>query len=249
MEPNDCSPEVVQCLRRTTQGVVDLQQSLDFVRNTKFHRSLVCQKDVRIDRGRPWQRILGLHIASRAKPKSRRPDLGSAAVEQFGTPDVDIATRDPALKTTLAFLASRWPQAASFGEVAEKVGHERGWDSMNETDERQRLAKNVFDLYFSSPFLDLYVDPPCFTLAVDAHPTVGRLAREQASRGPWVTNQLHQSVELTPFEQRLITRLDGAHSIDDLQRAFADEIAASGIPLARHLKKMARQALLVSDAV
>ena len=190
------------------------------------------------------------HIASRARNQSLDAlDLESTAVEQFGARDIDISTGDPALKASLAFLASRWPQAVSFDELAEKVGHGAEGTRRMKMTQRQRLAKNVLDLYSSSPFLDIYFDRPCFTLAVDAYPTAGRLAQRQAKNAPWVTNQLHQSVQLTALEQRLITHLDGAHSIDDLQRVFADEIATSELPLARQLKKLVRDALLVPGAV
>ena len=58
--------------------------------------------------------------------------------------------------------------------------------------------------------VEVYTQPPRFTLEVGERPVASALARPQARSGRWVTNLRHESVLLDEVGQRLLWHLDGS---------------------------------------
>jgi Predicted methyltransferase regulatory domain len=111
-------PEVRAAVRGLSADLIVQQQYLDFLSNTRFRCSLLCHCDVELDRSIPPERMPAFRVVGRAAPRASRPDIGSAAVEEFRTPaGAGMATNNPVFKAALACLSERAPESLSFEEL------------------------------------------------------------------------------------------------------------------------------------
>src|SRR5262249_33158301 len=110
--------EVREAIRGLSPDLIVQQQYLDFLLNNRFRCSLLCHGDIELDRSIPPERMTAFRVVGLAAPRAARPDVGSAAVEEFRTPEgAGMATNHPVFKAALASLAERAPEALCFDEL------------------------------------------------------------------------------------------------------------------------------------
>lgn len=243
--PCACPPAALSVLGSLPTELVARQQTLDFLRNTRFRKSLICRGDVSVDRQPVPQRMRGLYVASAARPASQRIEIDSSAEEEFSTPEARVLTRDPFVKAILAHLALEWPRAVSLKELAGQVRRCPSLRSANTWELRDRLAAQLLHLGFSTPFLEFFVEPPPVADRVGHCPQASPLARRQAQSARRVSNLRHETVCIDAFQQQLLPYLDGEHRCEAIESALREELCRTGVSLAIHLQRLRSMALLL----
>ncbi len=77
-------PEVTVALRAIAgNDMVVKEQYMDFLKCRRFRQTLLCHRNVPLDRELKVERLRGLYAASPARPSSREPNLAAGAVEEF----------------------------------------------------------------------------------------------------------------------------------------------------------------------
>jgi methyltransferase-like protein len=85
---------------------IEARQYGDFLACRKFRESLLCRKDIRLDRSLSLDRFLALAAASRVQPAGPQADGAQKFELSQGR---SLTTNHPLVKDVLCFLASRWP--------------------------------------------------------------------------------------------------------------------------------------------
>ena len=196
---------------------IEREQQLDFLRCRRFRETLLCRRDIVLDRNPSAARM---HEFLFAAPARRLP---GGAIE--GLNGIRIAPGHEELEAIVSALGDSYPLPLPFEDLVPYAG---GADD---------LTAILFAL-IRSGFASFHVhDFPCEE-TVTERPRASRLARQQAERSSVVCNACHTSVQLSEADLRLLRRLDGTRDHDALTHD------AGGASQAESLAWLARMGLL-----
>ncbi len=180
----------------------------DFVNARKFRSSLLCHKEVPVDRTIRPERLAGLLASSPAQPEPEQSD----GTQKFQLGDErSLSTNHPVAKRILTHLAGLWP----------------GWMPVAELPLSQLDAEAAADLLlrlYEARALDLRLHPPRLVPNVSERPVASPLARLQIASGlETATNQRHVSVILRDaLSRQFLLLLDGSRDRAALLRDLTD---------------------------
>lgn len=251
--PSTVPPQVRDVLQRMPVDLIHREQYLDFLRGRTFRRTLLCQKEAVVRRPPAADVVKGLCMTAHAQPSSAVPELFSNAPEEFRRTDGrTVKSNDPLVKTALTVLAEEWPAPVAFAELWDAVEQRlsQGPAAAREALDRgpKPVAEAMLGCYMGH-MLEMYVDPPRFTLAPGPRPTASPLARLQAAAGDaLITNLRHASVEVNPFDRAVLSGLDGSRDQAALESRVADMAARDELTIqadGRPLKDAAQVAEII----
>ena len=224
----DNFPEPIQAmLQSVSRDIVEMEQYMDFVRNRMFRQTLLCRKEVALDRVPKPQQLLRLEVASSSKPETE-VNLQADERTTFRRGSSVLTTSDPVVKAAMQQLREVWPMSIPFLELAaiarSRIG---GRMSVMQTDAMSpatlHLAGTMLRCYGTSQ-IDLRTTRPGFTLQISERPLASPLARTQAEAGLPVTDRQHGSPPLDDFQRQLLVLLDGTRSRTDLLEALTQKV-------------------------
>jgi methyltransferase-like protein len=204
---------------------------MDFVRNRMFRQTLLCHQQVALDRSVPATRVLGLYVASPAKPEAPVGDVRSNAKVVFRGKASVTTTTDPMMKAAFLHLGDVWPQAVSFSELLavarSKLSPEPVVvDTAHATVDARRLAEPLIRCYATTQ-VEFSVQPSPFAATVSERPRTSRYIRSLAETSNTVTDLRHCSVKLSDLQRHLLRFLDGDTDRNGLLEKVADLVAAN----------------------
>jgi methyltransferase-like protein/SAM-dependent methyltransferase len=269
MSVQNFSPQIETVLRSFAGDIIETEQYMDFVRNRMFRQTLLVHQDVSLDRSLPPERILGMYVASSAKPEGL-VDVRSSAQAVFRGPHAVTTTTEPLVKAAMLHLSEIWPQHVPFSELLSIARSRLSTDPVvvdaaHVTSDARRLAEPLLRCYATAQ-VELSVAPSGFSLIVPESPLASRLARQQAETSNHVTNLRHESITLSDLQRHVLRYLDGEHDRARLLEQMADLVRAGSLvvreeghrvedpqrvkailekPLQAALSQLARNALLV----
>lgn len=223
--------EVSETLGRISKDIVRNEQYMDFVRNRTFRQTLLCHKDVQLNRNLTPDSIMNLYVASGAKPENDTFDPNLNKPEKFTAPTGHAFTTAYApVRAAFHHLYKIWPQCIHFDELLSQARSMLGSVQIQDADafnrEKQTLAGDMLTCYtiglstFRSQKLP-------FIQELKEYPKVNELVRHQANGQGVVTNLLHEAVPIDAFAGRLLSLADGTRD----KKAILDglvELAKSG---------------------
>jgi methyltransferase-like protein len=251
MIPTHLPTEATQILNRLAGDAVHLQQYLDFLRNTRFRQSLLCRKELTLDRVRRPERLFGFLISSQAQASSVATDLRPGVNEIFRTPSGSLTSATPLIKAAMTHLAMVAPRALPFMDLLESSRGRllaAGFEEPNEIEaDRNSLAGTLLEGYLTTTLVDLHTWQPSFATAPSQRPLASALARLQATGSTTVTNVLHRRVGLHKMHQHLIRYLDGTRDCQALSEALVAEVRAGTLTAQRAGQPIEDEQLLRSS--
>ncbi len=194
MQPVAFSSEAGEALRRITDDLVQTEQFMDILRNRRFRQTLLCRKEIALERNLAPQSVMGFEIASAARP------LPTGA---FQLPNgVTFTSTDPLIKAAFGHLSEIWPQSVSFDGLVKAAGISNP--------DVQTLAAQILEGY-ARGLVVLRSQKAPFVTTVSERPIASALARHQAKTGEPVINQLQESGLMDDFDRHMLQLLDGAN--------------------------------------
>lgn len=243
------APGVAKTLRLLAPDVVQTEQYLDFLRNRRFRQTLLCHRDVALDRAPAPECLQDLYVASTFRPVSAEPDLRAGAVEEFRSArGLPVTSSDPLVKAALLHLADAWPAAVPFRDLPAaalaRLGRDAAPSPAADADHARLLLASL--LKCAAPdVVEFRVTPSRLVVDVSKRPRANALARFQAAAGATVASLRHQVVTLDALERRVLPHLDGRHDLSQLRHALAaSDPELSAAALQQCLRKLARHGLL-----
>lgn len=197
MFPDKLGGDAAERIGKLARGLVETEQYLDYVQVRFFRRSIICHRDLRLDRALDGGRLRGRWVASR---------LELLSDDTFKSPEgMVIDSHDPLVKAALKVLTQH-PQGLAFDTLAHYaalvIGEEPG------PAQREALGGPLLEL-FSTGALKLGTWPRPWTPTPDDRPVAPGFARHQATQGPVCTTLTHRAVGLDALDRALVARMDG----------------------------------------
>ncbi len=232
--PDDVATKVTQLASRTMEDgssevdVIQLEQYMDFVRNRFFRQTLLCHADQPLIRNASSDVVNNLYASTPAKPEEAISEIDDGARVVFRRPGSTLATTDALLKSAMIEMANRWPASISFNELL-SLARARVRDSAMVVDramlerESKRLSAPLLHC-FATGHIDLSVDAPVFATKISEKPLASKMSRVQAETRESVTNLAHATIKLNDMQRRILKRLDGATTHDELVHKLYQDV-------------------------
>ena len=226
---HDLPAKVMATLEQITPNLVQREQYMDFVRNRTFRQTLLCHKEVALDRSLSYERLAGLYVGSPAKPVMAEAGAPTTDPQEFRLPNgAGLPVRQPITKAAMLHLSEIWPKAISFEDL-QAAAQARLTPGVQPDDvatnrDARTLGASLLSMY-ALGFVELSArDLPTSPVAGD-RPLASPLVRLQAQRGHVVTNRRQRSVPVDEFERRVLEYLDGNHDRAQLMEILSGLIA------------------------
>jgi methyltransferase-like protein/2-polyprenyl-3-methyl-5-hydroxy-6-metoxy-1,4-benzoquinol methylase len=229
MVASNFPPEIANVLNMLSHDLIHLEQYMDFIRNRMFRQTLLCHKNLNPNYNLRADQLTPFHVASAAKPANPKPDLNSANVEKFETPDgVTLNSSDPLVKSAMVCLSEIWPQTIPFKTLVKQARERLENKDAKAAEKDVEILGQAFLTFYvsgSTSLLELHLEPPRFCPKVSERPEASPLARLQAPTSNRVTNLRHESVYLGDIERQILKNLDGSHDRAALIRVLTELVA------------------------
>lgn len=224
----DNFPERVRAMLQSASGnIIETEQYMDFLRNRMFRQTLLCRKEIELDRSLKPNRLIGMQVSSNARPEGPI-NLRSEERTLFKRGGSTLTTTEPEVKAAFLHLRDAWPQSVPFLELAAIARSQTGnqmvalhTDSLGPA--TQQMANTLLRC-FHTGMVDLHANSPRFTLQVSDRPQASVLARTQAEKGSHVTDRKHGGVQLDDFQRQLLILLDGTLDHSQLRTRMAQRV-------------------------
>ena len=223
MHTGGLTPQAKEVLDKISDDIVLREQYLDFMRGRAFRKTLLCHKDVQLDRSGKSVAVRSYYVSSQARPNSPAPDFSPGAEETFRSGSgVELITANPLARALLWYLIESQPQRIAceklLTEVESRARQGLGFVPKPDEDFASDLADFVWQTY-SAGLLDLHVYVPPFTTKVSERPVASPLARLEARDRDVITTLHHRSLRLDDALQRgLVMLTDGTRDHDALRK-------------------------------
>jgi len=236
MHAGDLTPEAKEVLDQISDDIVLREQYLDFMRGRAFRKTLLCHKDVPLERSGKSVSVRSYFVSSQAQPKSPAPNFSASAEETFrGGNGVELTTANPLGRALLWHLIESQPQRWTFEkllpEVELRARQRLGFLPKPDQDLVSDLADFVWQVY-SAGLLDLHIYVPPFTTKVSEKPVASPLARLEAHEGDVISTLHHRSLHLRDALQRgLVMLMDGTRDRDALRKDLLQLFVSGALTL------------------
>lgn len=216
MEPPK-KPEAAEALDRLAQGdVIKYQQYLDFLVFRGFRRTLLCHREIPLERDRFLERVQTLLVASPLSKSSVEPDGGVVFTKRRGP--ASVTTNNPIVSLALERLETDWPRAMHFRKLAQEIVAKVPPRLQEEAP--MALAQALLKLA-ANKLVDLRTYQAPVAESVGERPMATSLARLQAGQATPITTLLHTQVDISDAQsRRLLQLLDGTRTLPALVSAM-----------------------------
>jgi methyltransferase-like protein len=211
---------IANTLRGLSTDIVQMEQFMDFLRNRMFRQTLLCHKNIQVQRHLKPEHLKGKYISANLAPVRRPVDVTSNSIEEFRAPNgVSISTPDRITKAALLHLADVWPHMVIFETllaVARKTfAAGPVHDAARLAEDAEILASDLLKCIVAGA-AEISVRRIASIATPDGAPMTTRVARQQAAAGSVATNTRHQLVQLIDLDRHLLRHLDGERNNDQL---------------------------------
>lgn len=210
---DDLPPAVSDRLRELAGDRIELEQYIDFLRDRRFRRTLLCHQGLALDRTMVPRRMKSLWAATEVTLTSSSPDLAPGVSVSFrNAAGAAFSSTHAIAKAALVHLAAAWPRAVLFDDLLRGIRERRTAVDITEDAKDVEVLADILHTLFFAGVVRLHRAPPECAAAPGDRPRITPLARLQAAAGELITNQLCRTLEIEDEDtRRLIIHLDGRH--------------------------------------
>jgi methyltransferase-like protein len=239
---------------------MDRDQYHDFVDGHGFRRTLLCHREISLDRKVDATAMRRFHFASSLVPVSAQFKLDEPGIVEFKLPNGNaLATDHLFSKAAVVYLQRRWPAAIGFAEIVEGASRlaatVAGARQEPSQDDIATLSAALYRAVHSG-LMDIHLYPPRLTTEISERPLATAIARRQAAVKSPVTNLRQHTVAFdNEIARHFLMLVDGTRNIDQLTADLADRLEQVGLAskdkvvtradVEHHLRVLARLALIV----
>ena len=236
-------PEHIQGMLQTVSGdTVELEQYMDFLRNRAFRQTLLCHKDIQVERTPSPRSLLKLRVASSGQADGTSLELHSRDQTVFRRRNATLRTVDPVVRAAMLHLRQSWPASVPFNELSSiarsmAAGHPVAVEADLMSAPSEQLASTLLRC-FSTSMVDLHTTGRPFVNEVTERPVASILARAQSQHTSQVTNLLHEKVSLDDFQCQVLRACDGTRNREELIQTICDNAVRGDLVIFNAGKKL-----------
>ncbi|MDA1073495.1 MAG: class I SAM-dependent methyltransferase [Proteobacteria bacterium] len=205
--------------------IVQTEQYIDFIRNRRFRRTLLCREDAPIERNLTPDDLTPFYISTKLEMPGtlKQAQLDDDSVQSFSIDDIDLNTDQPISKHAMYTLIQARGRPISFTALASDLAEKTG-GSVSQTTTHLLYQLNLARLLLAG-LIDIHSGGSDEPEQRSARPRASALVRHQARVSNQVTSLRHLPVKLIDMDRVLLTHLDGSRSEVDLAKLISDQIA------------------------
>lgn len=209
--------EVLEVLQEVSEDVIAYEQYLDFIKGRRFRQSLLCRRELEINRQPDLETLRSIRFASPIRPESAKPELSTLKHEKFlGQKNENAEINHPLTKAALVYLGKIWTRTATFEELvsASRALLNRESETEFELTEQEEkvLIDNLFKI-FCSGLIRFHLHEPNYTTEISEKPLASPVARWQAQNSESISTLLCTSMEMQDkISRELLRLLDGTRN-------------------------------------
>lgn len=197
--------------------IVQIEQYMDFIRNRRFRSTLLCHKNMRIDRSVKSSVIESFYLSSKLQSESPISDaqLDDGAESIFTFDKFKVGYVDRLSKLIHLVLIEQHERPIDLDTLCHEVKL-----LVPEVDDE--LIKNhvlnklnIVRLVFSGA-LTLHLSAGNYRMDITDKPQTTKLARLRSKTELSITNCRHQEIKVSPFERAILVNLDGQNALEDI---------------------------------
>lgn len=231
-QPNNVPDEAAKRFSEISRSTIEYEQYSDFVKCRQFRQTLLCRKEVNLDRENDPLKIKNFYISSLFKADSPNIDLAPDSIKQFiNDKNTRIDVSHNLTKVALTLLNNRGWHLLKFEELIEQSCEfleSLGVFFNNLEAEVKTTAYTLFQLY--SPYkIEFHTAKSNALDFVSEKPLADKFARWHSSRETFVVNFYGFKLDLpNGFLQLLLPMLDGSKTREELLAELTEIIRVDG---------------------
>jgi SAM-dependent methyltransferase len=216
---------------RQQHGEIGSEQYLDFLNGQSFRRTLLCRREVVLDRAVSGEQVEAFLVASSAQPGAPDAEITSDHAVRFTTIHGVVATSHrPVVKVALATLAQCYPRGIPFPQLCQGVA-ERLERALTGDEVASLRGELLGRFMMEKEVVEFRINQPALAHQVGPRPLASPVARYQAERGWPIVTLTHKMAPLPdPSMSTVLRQLDGEHTWDQLADSLARANASQAIP-------------------
>lgn len=217
--------------------IIEREQYLDFLTRRTFRQTLLCHKEVELNRNDLSSRLAGLRVSSGQLAGRTAEELRGGQPLVFQGPNgVQLTISDALVKTAFIQMGQAWPDSIAINDLQASVRRELAGgqvviQSQAAFQQDSLTLTHSLAQAFVFGLVELQTSESPFANEVSEQPIACPLARYQASNEGRVTNRRHSSVTLDPINSYLLTQLDGTQNKDQLLQRLVQYVIDHKIAL------------------
>ncbi len=240
---HDNIPAKVSEKLKGVNDIIRSEQYLDFINNRRFRRTILCKNTVKLNRSPRADSIKKFYLELKLvpeKPLSEVKISDSTEVSCFffkGNKNNKLCSSSPIEKAIMYSFAENWNKPLSFDELVSLSNKKIPSVKVGEIE--AELINNTMRIVFSG-LITLSSEAPKFTNTLSANPKVSDLVRYQCQNMPgfWVTNEIHDRINIAPFEKYAFRYMDGHHKKEDLVLKLMEHVANGDLTFSNDSAKL-----------
>jgi methyltransferase-like protein/2-polyprenyl-3-methyl-5-hydroxy-6-metoxy-1,4-benzoquinol methylase len=231
-ELDSLPPDTASAFENISENAVETEQYIDFFKNTRFRRSLICRKGMSLNSDYRLDRIQHLYAATDAIPVVDSPDTPIKDVTAFRTSTGrKFSATDPFAQIVLHRLSQIKPCTIRVDSLIKSMLQQGCFKT--ERDNRapeEKMGHVVYTLFFNGVLEILGARRQCVPEAGD-FPTASLVSRLQAPSRR-VTNLCHRTIlmddDMACF---VLARLDGTLDRNSLCDLMTEAVKTGRVPI------------------
>jgi SAM-dependent methyltransferase/methyltransferase-like protein len=212
--------------------LLEQEQCIDFLSQRTFRQTLLCREGLTVNRELDLERFAALSYFACLSPNEPL-DLTTDRPQPFASPDGAVAVvSHPLAKAAVLALTDAYPDAVDFTSLrSEAQARVQAAGGPAGDDDADALLTELTRLYLRQ-FAGVSAAPQKIFHAVTDCPRATALARAQAAMGlGHAASARHLPMGLDAFAMRLLSRLDGRHTRNELAAMLAVDITQGRLQL------------------
>jgi methyltransferase-like protein/SAM-dependent methyltransferase len=227
--------ETSDILMQVNNDIVRVEQYMDFVTNRRFRSTLLCHKDVVLNRNFMPGTIKDFYVSAFVFP-TKPVDLTSNEPVTFVSKngDINFATDNRAVVAALLYLSEQKDFVAVkkiLLELNKRIGAVSNPEVVENT-----VLHNLLRLVLAGMPVSAF--PTECVAKVSLKPKVSDIARYQATYSSWVTNQRSEHVNVDTFGRVLCQYLNGENDFDAIVSNMVQHVVNDELTLNKNGKKI-----------
>jgi methyltransferase-like protein len=225
--PSDTAKKIEQL----SENAIDIEQYLDFFKNTRFRHSLVCHEEIDVRSKYSLERMKPLFAATNVVPVLDSQDSAISEATAFRTSaGLQFSTQHGIAQAVLVKLSQIKPCTIDIPSLIQAVKNELPQEAEGPAEQHEKIGHVVHSLFFNG-VVELLAVPRRCVLETRDRPIASSVARLLAPSGR-VTNLCHRSIVMDDdMAGFVLVSLDGTRSRDGLIDLALDGIRTGRIHL------------------
>ena len=208
------------------ENEIEKQQYLDFLKVRKFRQSILCRKELEVQRDDIRSRINEMYVTSSFVPENWSKAISEKDEMIFASLDGKerISVTDTICILALRKLALNYPLEMSIKDLLAFIQNELKKKGKEIPAEEifEQISPLLLSGYYLSKTINFNTWIPDRAKSITITPEASLIARLQSVHNQKVVNLLHDTVNLDDFSKFILQFLDGKTPIDVIQQKVFD---------------------------